>query len=340
MRALMLSLMMGVACMLSAQHTITGFEYWFDDAHQDRVWVPTTQPGTTTIDITLDIDVSSLPLGVHYLRFRLRDADGVWSSVLWRMFTKDPGGPNELQLLRYWSQQAQQAPSDMVVMPFSDPAQLIDIIDNLDFCTYTQTGATRAFFQLKDGRSQWSSVIARDINVDVVEQGPGTPGAISGPSTVLSGTEYTYSVPSVSGASNYVWTLPNANWTGTSSTNSITVIAGSGGDDGLITVTAWNACGSSIAVELYVNVSGVGIEDVDASSGINLFPNPTSGQFTIELEAPAEVAVHDATGRTVLVQQMNSTRQTFDLGDAAPGLYTVVLRTDKQQLHRTTLIKQ
>jgi hypothetical protein len=322
--------MMGVACMLSAQHTITGFEYWFDDAHQDRVWVPAAQP-ENTIDTTLGIDVSGLPLGVHYLRVRLRDVNGVWSSVLWRMFTKDPGVPNELQLLRYWSQQAQQDPTDMVVMPFNDPAQLIDIIANLDFCTYTQTGATRAFFQLKDSRSQWSSVIARDINVDVVGQAPGMPGAISGPSMVLAGNEHTYSVPAVPGASYYVWTLPNANWTGTSSTNSITVTAGSGGDDGLITVTAWNACGSSTTVELYVTVSGMGIEDVDASSGMSLFPNPTSGNFTLRLPAHAqarELYVHDATGRLVLSQPIANASGpvTVDLSGHENGLYLVQVR--------------
>lgn len=81
---------------------------------------------------------------------------------------------------------------------------------------------------------------------------PAQPGAISGSSTLCSGTSATYSVAAVSGATTYTWTLPSG-WTGTSTTNSITVSSGT--SSGNITVTANNACGSSTASTMAVSGS-------------------------------------------------------------------------------------
>src|SRR5688500_11963543 len=51
---------------------------------------------------------------------------------------------------------------------------------------------------------------------------PPQPGNITGTVTACSGTNQTYSIAPVPGASSYTWVLPNG-WSGTSNTNSITV---------------------------------------------------------------------------------------------------------------------
>jgi hypothetical protein len=58
----------------------------------------------------------------------------------------------------------------------------------------------------------------------------------------------------VSGATSYTWTLPSG-WSGTSTTNSITATVGVNG--GNITVTADNACGSSITQTLAITVNTI-----------------------------------------------------------------------------------
>ncbi|MFT3683269.1 MAG: M12 family metallo-peptidase [Ferruginibacter sp.] len=73
---------------------------------------------------------------------------------------------------------------------------------------------------------------------------PAQPAAITGNTAVCPGTSQTYSVATVAGATSYTWVLPSG-WTGTSTTNSITVTAGNAG--GTISVTAVNSCGSSTA---------------------------------------------------------------------------------------------
>jgi hypothetical protein len=82
---------------------------------------------------------------------------------------------------------------------------------------------------------------------------PGQPGAISGNTTVTSGSNNTYSIAAVSGATSYTWTLPSG-WSGSSTTTSITATAGSAG--GTISVKANNTCGAGTASSLAVTITG------------------------------------------------------------------------------------
>ncbi len=79
---------------------------------------------------------------------------------------------------------------------------------------------------------------------------PAAPGAISGPAAPCPGAAATYSVAPVSGVTSYNWTLPSG-WTGTSTTNTISLTAGTAG--GTISVTVTNACGTSAATTLAVS---------------------------------------------------------------------------------------
>ena len=71
-------------------------------------------------------------------------------------------------------------------------------------------------------------------------------GPISGTASACAGTTgLTYSIPAVTGATTYAWTVPTGwNITAGGTTNSITVTAGAAGENGNISVTASNTCGS------------------------------------------------------------------------------------------------
>ncbi|REJ84476.1 MAG: T9SS C-terminal target domain-containing protein [Bacteroidetes bacterium] len=73
---------------------------------------------------------------------------------------------------------------------------------------------------------------------------PQNPGMIDGPSGVCRSTSAVFSVPAVSGATSYDWTLP-AGASGISSTNSINITFNSNFNGGFICVSALNSCGSS-----------------------------------------------------------------------------------------------
>jgi hypothetical protein len=76
----------------------------------------------------------------------------------------------------------------------------------------------------------------------LVPVGAPQPGTITGPGSFCPGDDATYSVTNVTGTT-YTWTIPSG-WSGTSTSNSITVTPGS--TAGTISVTATDACGTSI----------------------------------------------------------------------------------------------
>jgi hypothetical protein len=83
-----------------------------------------------------------------------------------------------------------------------------------------------------------------------------------------------YKVPAVTGATSYTWTLPNG-WTGTSTNDSISAMAGTTG--GNITVMATNACGSSTAQTLAVTTNVV--DTAVARSGLMLTAHATGANY-------------------------------------------------------------
>ncbi len=75
---------------------------------------------------------------------------------------------------------------------------------------------------------------------------PTSAGAIAGPTIVCQGeTVITYSVPAITNATSYTWTLPSG-VTGTSTTNSISVSFGTAAVSGNITVKGTNDCGDGL----------------------------------------------------------------------------------------------
>jgi hypothetical protein len=80
---------------------------------------------------------------------------------------------------------------------------------------------------------------------------PEQPGPITGNEVVCSGSDQTYSIDEVVGATSYSWTIPEG-WTGNSESNQISVTTV--GVGGPITVSAINQYGSSLPSVLDVIV--------------------------------------------------------------------------------------
>lgn len=97
----------------------------------------------------------------------------------------------------------------------------------------------------------------RSMTVAMNPPVPSTPGTITGSATVCANTSgITYSISSVANATTYNWSVPSG-WTITAGqgTTSITVTSGNAGDNGNVSVTAGNVCGSSAAQNRAVTVN-------------------------------------------------------------------------------------
>ena len=115
---------------------------------------------------------------------------------------------------------------------------------------------------------------------------PSQPGTVSGTAVPCPGSSQIYTVPAITSAASYIWTLPTG-WAGTSISNSITTTVGATG--GNITVAAVNGCGKSPVQSLLVTV--------------NPLPAPTITQ----------------SGNTVSVPGSFSSYQWYLSGNAIPG---------------------
>jgi hypothetical protein len=150
---------------------------------------------------------------------------------------------------------------------------------------------------------------ASALAVTVGNAAPSTPGSIAGITTLCVGsTSQTYSVSAVTNATTYSWTVPTG-WTITSGagTNSIVVTPGTVGQNGLISVTAENDCGTSQASTLQVAVNA--LPTVNAGSDTTVCAN----DFPISLTATGNATSYS----------WNTGANTVITTITAAGTYTV-----------------
>jgi PKD repeat protein len=74
---------------------------------------------------------------------------------------------------------------------------------------------------------------------------PAAPTSVTLPATPCANATAVYTVPAVTGATSYTWSVSGAGWSGSSTTNSITLTAGTA--YATVSVTANNACGAGTA---------------------------------------------------------------------------------------------
>uniref|UniRef100_UPI003A8E5894 T9SS type A sorting domain-containing protein n=1 Tax=Brumimicrobium sp. TaxID=2029867 RepID=UPI003A8E5894 len=78
----------------------------------------------------------------------------------------------------------------------------------------------------------------------------------------------------------------------------------------------------------------VGVEDIESSENISIYPNPTNGDFSIDLGETIQsltIYITDITGKEVYSNGYKSTQKVnLNLNDA-PGVYFVTIEADGVQ---------
>ena len=106
---------------------------------------------------------------------------------------------------------------------------------------------------------------------------PSQPDIITGAITVCAGgSAQSYSISAVSGATSYTWSLPS-DWSGSSTSTSISATPSLNAQSGNISVTANNSCGNSPArtLNVTVNIPPSAPTDINGVSIINLGESAT-----------------------------------------------------------------
>lgn len=183
---------------------------------------------------------------------------------------------------------------------------------------------------------------ASNVRTLTVKGGPGTPGAIIGSTGVcLNQQGVPYSIAPVSGAVDYLWTVPSgariSDGVITSTTTSLVTAATAVTVNwkttaGNVRVVAQNPCGSSSASLLAVTFvcresSIVALSPFE----INAYPNPVKEQLLLNVisgsEEPVTMIINDVSGRTIaettLTPQAGITEYSINADSLAPGVYFI-----------------
>ena len=92
-----------------------------------------------------------------------------------------------------------------------------------------------------------------------------------------------------------------------------------------VVVTDANGCVDTSAV---YNVTGVGISEIAGLDQIRIYPNPSTGTFTIETHNAigAELSISDVVGRVILKESISMDKQPVNLKDIVAGDYFVTIK--------------
>jgi hypothetical protein len=84
-----------------------------------------------------------------------------------------------------------------------------------------------------------------------------------------------------------------------------------------------------------------GINDVNDAAMIAVYPNPTSGTFTVKTSTSGAyiVSIFNVLGEKLRDFSMTGTQQTFNISDLASGIYEVQVRDGKQIQRTMKLVK-
>jgi hypothetical protein len=177
------------------------------------------------------------------------------------------------------------------------------------------------------------TVSSKSVTVSLL---PSTAGTITGPAIVCQGgSGYVYSVPVITNATSYTWTLPTGGTiTGGNNTNTITVSFSTSATTGNVTACGTNSCGNGTPSSLAVTVNPppvptiTGPAEVCMNSGYNGYSTESGFSNYAWTVSPGGTIVSGQGTASVLVNWVSSGSQwiavAYSNGNCAAGNPTQV----------------
>ncbi len=114
-----------------------------------------------------------------------------------------------------------------------------------------------------------------------------------------------------------------------------------------VTLTVTNDCGSNVFTDT-ITLAVAGLEEVADFGTINVYPNPSTGEFQLEMDVNyamnLDIVVTNALGQKLLVRSLNTTNgahtETIDLSTQAVGVYYLNISSEGNTLTNRMIIKK
>lgn len=186
--------------------------------------------------------------------------------------------------------------------------------------------------------------VSKALTVSSIPSAAATP---TGPDQVdiRTTSSSSYATTGAAGATSYVWDLSPANAGSISGTSTSATVTWDGAfmGDASISVKSVNACGdgtwSLVKMTHVINTTGVNVIDV---SKVRVYPNPSYGHFTLELNGDKETAlllIMDASGKEVYKATVNDKGlNSLDLS-LETGVYIMMINEETRVLKQKLFIQ-
>ncbi|MFH1321784.1 MAG: T9SS type A sorting domain-containing protein [Bacteroidota bacterium] len=123
-------------------------------------------------------------------------------------------------------------------------------------------------------------------------------------------------------------------------------VAGIGTHIVIYSYTDGNSCSDSVSQNVIVN-NCAGIENFDFINTINIYPNPNTGEFTLEMEIPKpqnlKLNIFNILGQTVYTETLNNIKGNYkkniDLKPNPTGIYNLQILNDKNIINKKIIIR-
>lgn len=102
-----------------------------------------------------------------------------------------------------------------------------------------------------------------------------------------------------------------------------------------------NGCSASASKVITVS-SCVGINELNNSAYFKIYPNPANDFITLTTEKESDILfkVYDATGKTLIVKQLNGKTNRIDITTLAKGIYFIEAQDLNKNTYRQKIVKQ
>jgi len=162
---------------------------------------------------------------------------------------------------------------------------------------------------------------------------------ISGPTTIKA--SHAFDLDAGTGFATYLWTNGWTNQLLPVGANTLT-----GGQDTIfgVTVTDANGCSGTDTISIFV-IDDVGMADQDGEMNLAIFPNPSNGEFTMQINGfsgKLVMNILDVAGKVVYAEELNVVdgfAKSFDFSTLAKGVYNIQLISNENVKTEKLIIK-
>jgi len=303
----------------SAIPQVSSYEYWFDDTFSTKTSVSISPAYAFNL---MNLDISSVPDGLHLVAIRFLDVAGKSSAVQYGRVFKSGGNNTEANSIsgyRYWLD-SNFASNTFKDLNASVPG--INFNENIDLTAFPKGGSHLLNIQFKDKMGLWSTIQSANLT----NTGGGTVNF-----NVMSGFRYWVE----NDFANSLYKDINPALACVSIDESID-LKNFNGNNRLLNVQFKDASGlwSPVVTDTVNVLTNVGFDQIRFDrDNIQVYPNPNKGEFTISMNREIKdvsLYITNTVGEILYIEHNNVfTSQLIQLNTLKPGIYFVHLVDSK-----------